>query len=187
MATMARTAMDALYRVSEALAACVIFVIFAVILVQVGFGLADRTAEVLGRPAPGLSIPSYAEISGYLLAAAAFLGLAGALRAQAHVRVTLLLQSVPAGLRRGMEVASGVLGAVASGYFAWRAALMVYDSWHFGDVSYGMFAFPMWLPQAPMALGLAVLTLAFVDITLAAASGDNPAPDQPIEARSYGE
>lgn len=187
MAMMARSAMDTLYRVSEALAACVIFVIFAVILVQVGFGLADRMAELLHRPAPGLSIPSYAEISGYLLAAAAFLGLAGALRAHAHVRVTLLLQSVPAGLRRGMEVLSGVLGAVASGYFAWRAALMVHDSWHFGDVSYGMIAFPMWVPQMPMALGLAVLTLAFVDTTVMAARGTTPPSDQQIEGRPYGE
>lgn len=179
--------MDGLYRVSEALAALVIFVIFAVILVQVGFGLADRMAEVLNRPAPGLSVPSYAEISGYLLAAAAFLGLAGALRAHAHVRVTLVLLSVPAGLRRGMEVASGVLGVAASGYFAWRAALMVHDSWQFADVSYGMIAFPMWLPQAPMALGLAVLTLAFVDTTLMAASGKVPASDQQIEGRPHGE
>jgi TRAP-type C4-dicarboxylate transport system permease small subunit len=187
MAMMARTAMDALYRVSEALAALVIFVIFAVILVQVGFGLADRMAVVLNRPAPGLSIPSYAEISGYLLAAAAFLGLAGALRAHAHVRVTLVLLSVPAGPRRAMEVVSGTLGVAASGYFAWRAALMVHDSWQFGDVSYGMIAFPMWLAQTPMALGLAVLTLAFIDTTLMAASGKVPAPDQQIEGQRHGE
>jgi TRAP-type C4-dicarboxylate transport system permease small subunit len=187
MVMMVRTAMDALYRVSEALAAGVIFVIFAVILVQVGFGLADRMAEVLNRPAPGHSIPSYAEISGYLLAAAAFLGLAGALRAHAHVRVTLVLQSVPAGPRRAMEVASGILGVAASGYFAWRTVLMVHDSWTFGDVSYGMIAFPMWLAQAPMALGLVVLTLAFVDTTLMAASGKGLPPDQPIEGRPQGE
>lgn len=187
MATMIRTAMDALYRISETLAAAIIFVIFALILVQVGFGLADRVADILNRPAPGLSVPSYAEIAGYLLAAAAFLGLAGALRAQAHVRVTLLLLAVPSRQRQAMEIASGLLGTAACGYFAWRAGLMVHDSWRFGDVAYGMIAFPMWLPQTPMAVGLVILTLALADTTLEAARGKLHVSHRGMQGGAQGE
>lgn len=174
---MLRRTLDALYRTSEALAACCIFAIFAMILAQVGLGLADRIFAALGLPPLRLSIPSYAEFAAYLLAAASFLGLAGALRAGAHVRVSLLIGRLSPGLRRASEVAVGALATLVAGYFCWRAGLMVHQSWLFGDRSYGLVSIPMWVPQMPMALGLGVLTLAFADLTLAAATG-RPLPDE---------
>lgn len=168
---MLRRTLDALYRLSEFLAAACIFAIFAMILAQVGLGLADRIAAALGQPALRLSIPSYAEFAAYLLAAGCFLGLAGALRAGAHVRVSLLIGRLAPAPRRVCEVATGALATLVTGYFCWRAGIMAHESWSFGDRSYGLVSIPMWLPQAPMVAGLGMLTLAFADLTLGAASG----------------
>jgi len=168
---MQRRLLDPLYRISEIIAACLFFVIFAMILLQVALSLADRVMASAGMRSPGVFVPSYAEFAGYLMVAASFMGLAGALRAQAHVQVTLILHSVPAGLRRIMETMTGFMATAASAYFCWRVFRMILESWRFGDTSYGTIAVPMWIPQTPMALGLAVLTIAFADFTLAAMTG----------------
>lgn len=173
---MLRASMDRLYRVSEILAAALVFLICAMILVQVALGVADRLAVAVGARVPGLSVPSYAELAAFFLAAAVFLGLAGALRAGAHVRVSLLLGAVPARLRRGMETACALLGCGIAGFFAWCAGLMTRDSWMFGDLSFGTLPIPMWIPQSTMVIGLAVLALAFLDLALTLLrGGEDPA------------
>lgn len=169
--------LDPLYSVSEAIAAGLFFLIFVIILAQVVLSLADRLLSGIGVASLGLSIPAYAEFAGYLMAAASFMGLAGALRAHAHVQVTLLLHSVPARLRNLMEILAGVLATVTSGYFLWWVVRMVHQSWVFGDTSYGLISISMWIPQSPMAIGLAILTIAFADFTVAAIAGDAPRGD----------
>lgn len=163
---MTRRVLDWLYRISELVAAGFIFLIFAIIVTQVCFGLTDRVAKILGVPAPGLSVPAYAEFAAFLLAGGIFMGLAGSLRAGAHVRVNMLLIAVPLPLRRLMEAACGALGFCVVAYFTWRAGIMTYESWLYGDMSFGLVAVPMWIPQSAMVLGLATLTLGLLDVTV---------------------
>ncbi len=40
---------------------------------------------------------------------------------------------------------------------------MTHDSWRFGDLSPGLLAVPIWIPQSVMLAGLTILTIAFVD------------------------
>ena len=49
------------------------------------------------------------------------------------------------------------------GYFAWYAADTVLTSYQINDVSQGLVAVPLWLPQSGMALGLAIMTIALLD------------------------
>jgi TRAP-type C4-dicarboxylate transport system permease small subunit len=172
--------LDPIYKVSEIIAAGLFFLIFAMILAQVLLSLADRLLAGIGVASFGFSIPSYAEFAGYLMAAACFMGLAGALRAHAHVQVTLLLHSSPERVRNLMEILAGVIATCASAYFLWWVVRMVHQSWVFGDTSYGLVSIPMWIPQSPMVIGLTILTIAFVDFTVAAIAGHAPRSDSDI-------
>jgi TRAP-type C4-dicarboxylate transport system permease small subunit len=103
------------------------------------------------------------EISGFLLAAAIFLGLAYTFRSGAHIRMTSLIHRAEGARKRQIELFCTALSAVAAVYFAWHAVAMVIESYEFGDKSPGLMAVPFWIPQTPMALGIVVLAIAFVD------------------------
>lgn len=160
---MLRRAADSLYKTAEFLAATCVFAIFAIILLQVLLSLVDRLLTVVGFSPMGMSIPSYAEIAAYLLVAATFLGLSSTLVNEVHVRVTLLLSRAPPTVSKAMNLACGIIGLVVSSFFFWRSALLVHESWSYGDTSYGQIAIPLWIPQSTMSLGLIFLIVAFAD------------------------
>jgi len=171
---MMRRYLDLLYRGSGALAAFFVVAIAVVTLLQVGANLANAvTGWVTGR-AGDLLVPSYAEFGGFFLAAASFLALAYTLRAGGHIRVTLVIQHVAGSGRRGMELWCVGVGAVLAAYFTYYTISLMLESLEFGDVSFGMVPVPLWIPQAVMALGLIILTIALIDEFVAIVTGGEP-------------
>ena len=158
-----RRALDSLYRLSGAVAATFLLAICGIVLLQVGANILDSAATLVTGEPVGLVVPSYAEFTGYFLVAASFLALANTLRAGSHIRVSLLIRGLPKGPRRLVELWSTAAGAVLSAYFAWFAIGMVIDSYHFNDVSPGIIAVPIWIPQSSMALGLVIFVIALTD------------------------
>lgn len=158
-----RRALDGLYAVSGALAGLFLFLIFAVIIVQVGMNTVDRLASLIFGRAIGLTIPSYADFAGFFLAATSFLGLAATLRAGDLIRVNLLIQRMPPGLRRITEIWATGIGALISAYATWHSVTLAMDAWRYNELSTGVVAIPMWFPQLSMILGLAILTIALAD------------------------
>ena len=67
----------------------------------------------------------------------------------------------------------------ASAYLAWYAVRLVYWSRKLGDVSQGQDATPLWIVQAPMAVGAVLLAICFVDnlLTLLVTRRDNIGTD----------
>jgi TRAP-type C4-dicarboxylate transport system permease small subunit len=114
------------------------------------------------------------ELSGFLLAAAIFLGLAFTFRSGAHIRMTSLIHRAEGARKRQIELFCTALSAVAASYFAWHAVIMVIESYEFGDKSPGLMAVPFWIPQVPMALGIVVLAVALVDEFVAVLRGKEP-------------
>jgi len=158
-----RRALDLLYCGSGALAALFLVAICAVVLLQVGANVVDKFAEwVTGAPI-GLVVPSYAEFAGFFLAASSFLALAYTLRHGDHVRVSLLVRRLAGGPRRAVELWCTGVAALLSGYFAYFAIRLAIEAWRFGDLSPGLVAVPIWIPQSSLALGLIILTVALVD------------------------
>lgn len=166
-----RRLLTLLYTASGWVAALFLVAIFAIILVQIGLDLTNRIVLQLFGRSISLMIPSYAEFASYLLAAAMFLGFATALNHGTHVRVTLALRTMSPAVRRAAEFAAAGIGTSAAAFFAFRATIMVHESWLYEDMSYGLIVIPMWIPQAPMALGLIVLTIAFLDRLAGVATG----------------
>lgn len=118
-------------------------------------------AQVVGRFA-GLAIDS-TELAGFCMAASTFLGLAYTLKNGTHVRVNLLIRAFPPPLKRAVEAVCSMVGILAATYFTCFSVLLTLQSWQFGDTSPGLIAAPFWIPQTGMAIGGALLTIAFVD------------------------
>jgi len=158
-----RRALNAVYAASGALAAFFVCAIFVVVLAQTALNLADKVAKLISGAPLGLLLPSYAEFAGYFLAAASFLALASTLRAGGHIRVNLLIRRFGARARRWVEAWCCAVATLLSGYFCYQTILLTRDSWDYGDLSYGLIAIPIWIPQSAVSLGLLILTLALLD------------------------
>ena len=101
--------------------------------------------------------------AGYCMAGAGFLALAHTLKKNEHIRVTLLLNALPPGGKKVLEVWSLCAAVLLSGLFCFYSIKLAWQSWDFHDISTGNDATPLWIPQIGMALGTLVLLIAFVD------------------------
>jgi TRAP-type C4-dicarboxylate transport system permease small subunit len=153
--------LDALYILSGVLSAGFIALICLVTSAQV---LLNLIAKVLG-PEYTYSIPSYADFAGFFLASASFLALAYTLTRGGHIRVTLMIQVFNPRLRLASEVFSLTFGALITGFATCYMIRLNIDSYTYGDLSFGIIAIPLWLPQLAVSAGLGILTIAFVDLT----------------------
>ncbi len=158
-----RRSLDALYRVSGGLAALCLVAIAALVALQVVARLLDAALGALGIPPTGFVVPSLAEVSGFLLAGATFLALADTLAWNVHIRVDLLTSRLPDALRRLLDAGVALLAAGLAGFAAYACAALAYKSFSYGDVSYGIVAVPLALPQSTLAVGLGILAVALVD------------------------
>lgn len=140
-----------LYRLSGWLSAISLMAICALILAQIA-------ARSLGT-----MVPDSDEFAAWAMAASGFFGLPYALHTGAHIRVTSALRFLPDGLKRGTELTANLIGLAIAAYFAWHASLYVFESWQFNEVSPGLLALPLWVPQSSMVIGTVLLALAFVE------------------------
>ena len=146
-----RAALDRLFHAAGVLAA--LFMVGTLAMV-----IAGVVARLLGFNVPGTD--SYA---GYCMAAAGFLALAHTLKRGEHIRVTLILEHLPPGPQRALELWALGVATLLAALFAYYSVRLSWQSWDFHDVSTGNDATPLWIPQMSMALGAVVLCIAFVD------------------------
>jgi TRAP-type C4-dicarboxylate transport system permease small subunit len=156
-----RHALDNLYSFSGLLAAFFLVMIGVTILLQIAGRFLHFAFDAT-------------EISGFCMAASTFLGLAYTLRANAHIRVTLMVGKLSAENKRRVEIWCCALGAAAFAYVSVNAWLMAYESFLFGDTSPGLMAVPFWIPQIGMSLGASIMTIGFVDELVQTISGRIP-------------
>lgn len=139
--------------------------------------LAMVLASIVGRLLPALALPGADAYAGYCMAVAAFLALPTTLRRGEHIRVTLVLQRLSARARRAVEIAAHAVGLFLAGALAWFSIRLVWQSHAFHDVSTGLDATPLWIPQLGMAVGTLLLALAMLVQWVEQASGRAPPPD----------
>jgi tripartite ATP-independent transporter DctM subunit len=100
------------------------------------------------------------EIATYMLVAMAFLAAAWAQREGAHIRVELLVERLRGEARRTLELLCAWLGLVLVAFLAWQAIVVAYDNWVNGVRIFSLLNTPVYLPQIPVAVGLAAFALA---------------------------
>lgn len=110
----------------------------------------------------GISIRGLSDYAGYFMASAAFFAFAHALNRGAHVRIEMLL-AVMGPFRRIAETVSLGVSALIGAWFAYYACNMVYWTYLYGDISTGLDATPLWIPQLPMAIGSVLFATALAD------------------------
>lgn len=169
-----RRALDRLYGASLVAAAILLCAIAVIVLIQVTLNILDDIAGALVGAPVGLLIPSYAEFTGFFLAGASFLALAGTLRNGGHIRVTLLIHHLGENTRRTVELWVLFVAFLFAAYFTWYAGALTIESLAFDDRADGMVATPLWIPQLVMALGALVLAIALADEYLRVAQGHRP-------------
>jgi len=170
-----RKALNALYGAALVGACLAMIAIAVLVFVQVAARLVDAVAVFLGLPRYGFTIPSLAEIGGFLFVASAFLALAATLRAAGHVRVTLLMRWFG---QRGDRIMTVLVLLVALGLTAfavWSVWLLTWASYLRGSVSVGIIAIPLWIPQGVMTLGLVIFAVALLDELVAMLRGGEAA------------
>jgi TRAP-type C4-dicarboxylate transport system permease small subunit len=166
--------LDFLYTGSCWFGAGCIALICLLVLCQVMLNLIDRCSTMFTGSAIGLTIPSYADFTGFLLAGASFMALACSLRQGAHIRVSLVIGHLPKSWQRPAECWCLALGLCLSLYFTWYTAKLTYESYAYHDLSSGMIAVPIWIPQLAMLLGLLILSLALADEAVTVLRGGRP-------------
>jgi TRAP-type C4-dicarboxylate transport system permease small subunit len=85
---------------------------------------------------------------------------ANALNSGSHIRVSILLNSVPDAWRRWLEIWCFGIGAVVIWYFCFCAYRFVYQSRKFNDVSQWLHRTLLRIPQSAMLLGAVMLAIA---------------------------
>ena len=166
-----RRLLNTLYTVSGYLAAAFLVAICALVMAQVTLNLADRIAALLFGQAIGMTIPSYSDFTGFFLAAASFLALAYTLRAGGHIRVTLFTGLLSPGVQKIFEICSLAIAAAMTIFVAVYSVALTHESWVYNDLSSGMVAVPIWIPQLALAVGMSVLAVALVDELVGVLSG----------------
>ena len=169
-----RRILDRLYTWSGYIGAGFIAAICVVVFAQVVLNAIDRVTKILTGSAIGLTIPSYSDFTGFFLTAASFFALAYALREGAHIRVTLVIQHTTGKLRQTIEFFCVLLALSVAAYFCWYTALLVFESYSYNDLSSGIIAVPIWIPQSSMVLGLAILSIALLDDLITVLRGGHP-------------
>lgn len=146
-----RKTLDKIYHGAEILGAVSLAMVGVMIL-----------SQIVGRQFER-QIPSADEMAGYFMAASGFLLLGPALRNGVHIRVGLVIERLSGTPRRLFEILSLSIGLFLAAFLGWFWARLTWDSWDLGEMSQGLLAIPLWLPQGVMGLGLLVLVLALVD------------------------
>ncbi|MEY2809220.1 MAG: hypothetical protein RLZ66_731 [Pseudomonadota bacterium] len=168
---MLRRALDRLYLASGALGAFFIVLIGVLMIAQsVLRELNVRTGAVN-------------DVVAWFCAAAAFFTMAHAFKHGDFVRVTLLLDSVPARTRRALEITALAIGSLAVGYLAWWACKFTYESWEFNDIAQGLLPLPLWIPQLSFALGSVLLWVAMLDELILVLRGQVPTYVREVQER----
>jgi TRAP-type C4-dicarboxylate transport system permease small subunit len=160
--------LDRLYFYCGYLAAFCMVCIFVVTMVQIA-------GRAVGYNPRGLT-----DYAGYFMAASAFLALAHTLNKGAHVRIELFL-SMMGRFRIVAEWLSFALSTIIASWLSYYAWSLVYWSFKLGDMSQGLDATPIWIPQLSMAVGITLMAVCVADhglrLALTGDHGIQSAPD----------
>lgn len=159
--------LDPLYRLGAWGAAACMISICALVTIQVLLRCLDALLNAVGANRLGLEISGVSEIAAYLLVGATFLSLAYTFTHHAHIRVTLLIGRLPPALRVWFEAACLAISLALSGLLVWQLIGLVQESLNYGDVSSGLMAIPLWIPQSVLVSGIVLLCLALAEALLA--------------------
>jgi C4-dicarboxylate transporter DctQ subunit len=128
--------------------------------------------EMAGRSLFNTSFLWSEELSRYLIIVSTYFGAAAAVRTDDHIRVELLIGMLPAALRRAVEVLVSLLCAFFTGVVGYFGYHWVAESAALGLSSAdSSLAIPIYVFQAVVPIGFAIMTLRFLARAVRAGCG----------------
>jgi TRAP-type transport system small permease protein len=149
------SSLDRIYRALIHGCGVVSAVLFGIVAVLV-------TLDVIMRNVGLGSLPWIVEISEYSLPVATFLSAPWLLHQNAHVRVEILLTSVPRRAALWLDSFADLVGLAGSLALLWYGVAIIRDSRSIGSLIIKTLVFPEWWLFVPLPAGAALLALEFV-------------------------
>ena len=118
--------------------------------------------DILARTIVGRSTFITEEYGGYLLSWFAFLGMAYTLKADGHIRVSLLLSKLGTTQRSVLEIFAAFVGTATFMYLTSFLFLLSYDSLVTGVRSMHFSETPLFIPQFITVLGSFIMVLQLI-------------------------
>ena len=146
-------------------------------------GIAAVMLLQAGMREVGLLLRGGDDIVAWLTAASAFLALGHTFRHAELVRVGLVIERLPARVRRPAEIATLGLAVLVVGYITYAAVRFVYESWKLDEVAQGLIQIPIWIPQTSFVAGAVVFFVAVLDDFLVLLRGGRTAYQAADDAR----
>lgn len=115
--------------------------------------------EIFARNILGISMHFSWDLAGYLMGACFLFASAGALKGGSHVRVTALLEVLPAPFARVIEPVACLMGLAICAMLSWALIEMAWLSGMRGSTAATAFRMPLVYPQSALAAGAVLLTL----------------------------
>jgi TRAP-type C4-dicarboxylate transport system permease small subunit len=155
------------------------------------FCAAFITIDVICRNFGGFSSSATTEITSYMLAFGLAWGLAHALATRSHIRIDVLVNRLPLGLRQYLHAFALVLLTALSVFLAWCAWGLVGESMLFNAKDTSALAIPLVIPQGLWAIGVTMLAVFAVvlllEIVCLLVAGDAAEIDKLLGPRGYQE
>lgn len=114
--------------------------------------------NVVGRYGFGVTMLSADEVQIFIMVFMAFLGAAVVAWRDQHLRMDVLVNALPAPLRKLVRIAELTVIAILAGFVLWNSSYYVKQMFIFGRVS-DMGRIPMWIPHGAVAAGFGLITL----------------------------
>jgi len=149
------------------------------------------TFDVLARKLLGFSTQATTELSGYALAFGISWGLAHTLAMRAHVRIDLIINKFPAGLRYWLHLMALVFLGVFIGFVGKGGWDLVDESLLFRATDISVLRVPLAIPQGLWLAGILVMLLLivclFVESLLLVLAGRGAEAEAMLSSRTYDE
>jgi len=149
------------------------------------------TIDVLCRNFGGFSSSATTEITSYMLAFGIAWGLAHALATRSHIRIDVLVNRLPIGLRQYLHGFALLLLTGLSLFIAWCAWGLVGESILFNAKDTSALAIPLVIPQGLWAIGITMLAVFAVvlllEVVCLLATGNAAEIDKLLGPRGYQE
>lgn len=119
-------------------------------------------ASVIARRLLNAPLLITEEVSGYMVVAIVFLGLAYTMKAEGHIRADIILSHVPVRVRAVLEILATVIALGFAGLLlagSWRLTAEFYTQ---GSLSFRYLQTPLWIPGSLLVIGAALLSLQLV-------------------------
>ena len=134
------------------LAACLLLFIMTIMI----------GADVVSRNIGGGGIPVSNELSEDILYLMTLLAAPWLLRQGQHIRVDIILRTLPVRVAWLLEWAGDIVGFLCCLYFVWYGLLITAASYSAGSINIKTLVTPEWWTLAPLPLGFALLGIEFI-------------------------